>query len=270
MTLFETINFGVVQGMTEFLPVSSSGHLRLGQLWLQTTPPSLFFDIALHLGTLLAVVVVFRRSLWNLTWGLLRPGQGLWWHRPQGRQLGLLLLASVPTALIGLALEPLVEERLGLSAVGGLLLINGVILLFAKPLQGAPSDVGEEDQWALTWKGALLIGVAQGLAVLPGISRSGSTIVMGLAMGMSARAAATFSFLLSIPAILGAALLKSRDLESFEQGEILITVAGSLVAAVVGYLALVLLLALIKRAQFHHFSWYCFLIGAFALTTGLM
>ena len=270
MTLFETISFGVVQGLTEFLPVSSSGHLRLGQLWLETTPPSLFFDIALHLGTLLAVVAVFRRSLWNLAWGLLRPGQGYWWHRAQGRQLGLLLLASAPTAVIGLALEPLVEERLGLSAVGGLLFINGLILLSARSLQGGPADAAEEEQWSLTWKGALLIGIAQGLAVLPGISRSGSTIVMALAVGMNARAAATFSFLLSIPAISGAALLKVRDLGSFDQGEIFNTAAGSLVAAFVGYLALVLLLALIKRAQFHHFSWYCFFLGAVAFMGGFM
>jgi undecaprenyl-diphosphatase len=260
---------GVVQGGTEFLPISSSGHLRLGELLLEAKPPSLFFDVALHVGTLLATLLVFRGDIARL-FGELRPAPGESWLGTRGaRHLALLILGSLPTAVIGLLLEPLVEgSAITPSLVGALLLVNGAVLLSTRARKGhtdadeATQDAGE---WRISPALALLIGVAQGLAVLPGISRSGATIATALWFGVRSRTAAVFSFLLSIPAIAGALLLKAADVDTSDTAQLRAALIGALVAAVVGVACLRILLGVLRRARFHHFAWYCFALGGLAL-----
>ncbi len=266
MTAGEGVALGALQGATEFLPVSSSGHLSLAESALSVHPPSLFFDVALHLGTLVAVLIVFRGPLRQLLVGLLRRDRAAW------RGAGLLVLATLPTVAIALAARDLLEARLSPRVVGGLLVANGLMLVATSrapkgTAAGAGAGAGAADDggyWDMApWK-AVLIGVAQGIAVLPGISRSGSTISAALMLGVRPRAAATFSFLLSIPAILGAALLTAKDLATFDDAEVASAAIGALVAAAVGILALRLLLGMLARARFHHFGFYCVIVGAMA------
>lgn len=262
MTAGEGVLLGALQGATEFLPVSSSGHLSLAESALSVHPPSLFFDVALHLGTLVAVLIVFRGPLKQLVAGLLRRDRAAW------RGAGLLVLATLPTVAIALAARDLLEARLGPQVVGGLLVANGLMLVATsrapKPASAAGSGADDGGYWDMApWK-AVLIGIAQGVAVLPGISRSGSTISAALMLGVRPRAAATFSFLLSIPAILGAAVLTAKDLASFDDAELASAAIGALVAAAVGILALRLLLGMLARARFHHFGFYCVIVGAIA------
>ncbi|MBN1944068.1 MAG: undecaprenyl-diphosphate phosphatase [Bradymonadales bacterium] len=268
MTLIEAILLGAVQGITEFLPISSSGHLRLAEIWLDATPPSLFFDIALHLGTLLAVIVMFRRDLAILGKDLVGSGRGPWLDRIGVRQLGLIALACIPTGLIGVALRPVVSERPGISRVAFLLCANGLLLLSTWSAtvgrQRGFQQAGNA-HWGISWKAALGIGIVQGLAVLPGISRSGITIAAALWLGIAATPAATFSFLISIPAILGALVVESGDLSRLTSREIGQAMGGMVVAFALGLVCLFLLMAILKRARFHHFGWYCLGLGLVVL-----
>jgi undecaprenyl-diphosphatase len=254
---------GALQGATEFLPISSSGHLRLAQAALDAQPPSLLFDIALHVGTLVAVVIFFRHDLRALLVGLVPTGEGPWRAQPSVRALLALVVASVPTAILGLLLAPFLEEGVTVGLVGGLLLLNGLILLSTRGRGGGLDPIHGAD-WGIRPAVALLIGLAQGLAVLPGISRSGATIAMALLLGVSWRRAAVFSFLLSIPAILGALALKLGDAGTFA-GTGLSLGLGVLVALLVGLGCLVLLLRILSNARFHHFAWYCFALGLVGL-----
>lgn len=282
MTLLEAIILGVIQGATEFLPVSSSGHLVLGQHMLGLQEPQLLFDITLHVGTLISVMAFYRRDILDIIKGLLTSIKRLVTTRdlkqslePEGTKLALLvLLATLPTGIIGMLLKDLLEPEHGqrpISAmmVCGILIINGFILktnaYFAKRDQqtSAPEREGLLTRWRITPALALLIGVAQGVAVLPGISRSGMTITTALALRVDRAHAARYSFLLSIPAILGALVLKF-DLSLFAQGGAALIgtyIAGAIAASVVGYGCLILLTHMLKRAQFHHFAWYCWALG---------
>ena len=282
MTFLQAIFLGIIQGATEFLPVSSSGHLRLGQELLGLREPQLLFDIVLHVGTLLAVVIFYRRELVTLFRGLLAGVQGLAAGHgrqallePEGMRLAwLVLLATLPTGVLGLVLEKLLdppegaEPLIGPVAVCALLLVNGFILFanrFVAGREQAPRS-GRLVLWNVTPAVALAIGVAQGIAVLPGLSRSGLTITAALLLGVDRQYAARYSFMLMIPAILGALVLKF-DLDAFGAGghEVPLFLLGAAVAAVVGYGCLVLLTRLLERAQFHHFSWYCWAVGIVGL-----
>lgn len=210
----------VLQGVTEFLPVSSSGHLVLGSALFGTGDEDLLLDVVLHGGTLGTVLAVYRHELWGIAKdcvGLLR-GKG---DEHGGATLGgLVLLASVPTALIGFGLKGAVEGVLrGPGWVGGLLLLNGLILWSTRGaatrkehrIERNPEGEAPAKRWdvvGLNWKRALAVGVVQGVAVVPGISRSGSTIAAALWMGVRGEDAAKLSFLLSVPAVGGAVLLK--------------------------------------------------------------
>lgn len=288
MDLFQALGLGVLQGVTEFLPVSSSGHLRIVEQLLGVTEPDLLFDVVLHLGTLVAVFLVYRRDLWMLAadglraLGALLRGQG--WRAAlafEGARLLLLLgIASIPTGLIGLLLKRWVESPLfTLPVVGGLLILNGALLLLSRraPAGSPPSPPTPEAPtpalrlWNIGVSSALLVGVMQGVAVLPGISRAGMTITTALWLRVERQEAARYSFLLSIPAILGALVLNIPDAlaQPWEAEEIKLFGAGALASVVVGWLSLMFLLQLLRRASFHHFAWYCFGLGAAAVALGL-
>lgn len=276
MGFFEAILLAVVQGATEFLPISSSGHLVLGQTLLGISEPQLLFDIVLHVGTLLAVVIFYRDSIrdivvdsWKGGANVARSGDPRSFFEGEGaRVAALVVLASVPTALLGLGLERLIDPEGGeriitAHVVCGILILNGFILISHRWLQ--ERDVEHEGLltvWNVTLLGALFIGVAQGIAVLPGISRSGTTITAALLVGVTRTQAARFSFLLSIPAILGALVLKfDPSVLTGSTGSVFVFLLGALVAAGVGFLCLRLLVLLLERAQFHHFAWYCWAVG---------
>lgn len=283
MKVLEAALQGVLQAATEFLPVSSSGHLRLMRETLGfESSHDLLFDLSLHLGTLVAVFVVYRRSIWALLRGLLLPGVTSEERRSSWRLLGLLFIASLPTAVIGLFLARWVgSDTFGLQLVGGLLVLNGAVLWASRyfggdeaedPISASGGDALDARDAKLTVGQALLVGCAQGFAVLPGISRAGSTIVAALSLGVRRSSAAEFSFLLSIPAILGAFVVELATSEgSVGQGDTLaVYLWGATIAALVGMIALRILLRMLERANMHHFAWYCWAIGLLAIIYGAM
>ena len=270
MELYQGIILGIIQGLTEFLPVSSSGHLVLGQIFFGITESQLPFDISVHMGTLLAVLVVYAsdiRAILVSVFGFISKAVSL---KPMAHLLkedknlqlaGLILIGSIPTAFIGLILKQF-EHILFASEVlvGFMLILTGTILWTSKNFYFSKS---KKDGFSI--KKALIIGVGQGLAVIPGISRSGTTIALGMFLGLDRHNAAKFSFLLSIPAILGAQILSIKDM--INSGLVIdsITIYATIVSFITGLLALKLLLSLVHAGRFHLFAPYCWLIGSLVL-----
>jgi undecaprenyl-diphosphatase len=271
----EAVVLGVVQGLTEFLPVSSSGHLVLFQHLFGLVEPELLFDVCVHVGTLAAVLVVFYRDILNLLSTLVRlPGLAraeggvgaLFANHREFRLMVMIVLGCVPTAVLGVLFAKMAEQLFGtVWLVGAALMVTGTFLWFTKNQKTATRTIGQ-----MKLKDALLIGLVQGLAIVPGISRSGATISAALYLGVDRELAGRYSFLLAIPAILGALVL-GLDSEAFHTtvpaGTILL---GSLAAAVVGYLALVVLLKMVKKGQLHRFAPYCWLVGIMAITVSII
>lgn len=253
----------VLQGLTEFLPVSSSGHLRLVQHFFALEEPQTFIDLCLHFGTLIAVVWFYRESILRLVTSLFRREDA------SGRKVILLLVCgTIPTGLIGVGLGDWFEYQLSsLPWVGVWLCATGLMLWATRHSEG-----GKRKASSLRPFEAAVIGTVQGFAVLRGISRSGSTISVGLWMGLEREAAAEFSFLLSIPAILGAVLLKGLGDEhlAFSESELMPLVVCTGVSALVGYGALRLLVAIVRVGNLYRFAPYCWIIGGIALATGLV
>jgi len=270
---WKAVLLGAVQGATEFLPISSSGHLRLGEIALGLKEPALLFDIVLHVGTLLAVLGVLRAPAWRLIRAALRAlplllrGQvRAAWDDLDFRWVVFICLATVPTGLVGVLLGDLLDTAIDSpQAVGGMLLLNGALLYSARFVPTALAG-----SRPLDLPRALVVGVVQGLAVTRGISRSGSTISVALWLGVPRDDAAQFSFLLSVPAILGALVLE-LDPQQLTAGSIgpLAYALGFVAAALVGVLCLRLLLNLVRRGGFHHFAWYCWALGLAALIWGI-
>ena len=278
MTFLEAILLGILQGLTEFLPVSSSGHLVLAQHFLGLKEPLVFFDVMLHVGTLAAVLVVYREAIGKLvTGGLSALGAPQFWRHPRAtfhtsvalKFIWLILLGSIPTGIIAVVFKTQLEsffEEVGL--VSTMLILTGILLQLPR-LRKAKTESPDPSTAALkTWQ-APLIGIAQGCAIMPGISRSGTTISVALFLGIPAKTAAEYSFLLSIPAILGAVALKLRDL-----GDTTIPFhivgTGMLAAFIVGYIALRFLLAMLNRGKFSVFSYYCIALGLTSLLIALI
>jgi undecaprenyl-diphosphatase len=254
---------GVVQGITEFLPVSSSGHLVLFQQWLPPVGDHVAFDLVLHLGTLLPVLFVYRSELLAIPRDVV-AGEGPFLQRTGVRLLLLMFIGSVPTAIIGLVFQDVFEQLFANPvSVGVAFAVTGFVLFATRYMRQ-----GDATEGTTRWWQALVIGIAQGVAITPGVSRSGSTIAAGLLLGFKREFAARYSFLLSIPAIGGAFLLKAKDMEPAHVavGPLVI---GFFAAAISGYLALVLLLRLVKTGDFSRFAWYLWAIAAFALFLGL-
>ena len=257
MTFVQAVILGLLQGATEFLPVSSSGHLFLAQRLLGLTEPELAFDLLLHLGTLAAVVFFLRSEIVSILSSLGRRDP---WAAPSGwgrRDVGLAILASVPTAVIGFAFHHTVETGLSYWGIGARYLVLTLLLLLSSNLRFRhKADPDRIDGWE-----AVAIGVIQGLAVFPGLSRSGSTITLALLLGIAPMRAAKFSFLISLPAILGGALVTLKRGVSHLPGAVP-SVTGFLVALAVGYLALLLVERLVVRGRFNRFAPYTLALSA--------
>lgn len=263
---------GAIQGLTEFLPISSSGHLVLFQKLFGLHEAQLFFDVCLHIGTLIAVVAFFHREIQSLLASMVRfLSLGLK-RRLTFRRINedgamklamLIIVGSVPTAVIGLFLKGHADRIFAsVFLVGWMLLVTGLLLWATRRLRGEGRGIPE-----FTISMALLIGFVQGVAILPGISRSGSTIAVALFLGLNRPTAARYSFLLSIPAILGALLLSLRDLSGAAAFTPPVLI-GAATACVVGYLALALLVYIVNRGRMHLFAPYCWLAGLTALFFG--
>jgi undecaprenyl-diphosphatase len=244
----------LIQGVSEFLPISSDGHLVLAQQLMGLSGSHLALDVALHLGTLGAVVLVFRRDFWALVRRSLAGERA---------QLGALIIGSLPAAAVGIGFEELFEGLFASARAAALgLLATAVFLLLGERARArAPADGGAKP---VGWREALWIGCAQALAILPGVSRSGSTIATAFLCGVGSGEAARFSFLLSIPAVAGAVLLKVPELVEERQigPQVLLAV---LVSFGVGVLALRVLLAFLGRGAFRWCAAYCAIVGGLAL-----
>ena len=270
MEVYQGIILGIIQGLTEFLPVSSSGHLVLGQIFFGITQSQLTFDISVHVGTLLAVFVVYWSDILAMLASMAQFVAAAVSLKPVTEQVktdknlqlaGLILLGSVPTAAIGLVLKQF-EQVLFASTVlvGAMLMLTGTILWASRRYY-----TGEKNKKALGIKQGLLIGICQGLAVTPGISRSGTTIAAGMFLGLDRHTAAKFSFLLSIPAIVGAEILGILDMLKHGLAIDRVILYATLASFITGLVALKVLLKLVHSGRFHLFAPYCWLVGSLVL-----
>jgi undecaprenyl-diphosphatase len=304
MTWWEAALLGVIQGLTEFFPVSSSGHLVMGGAVLGLEVPGILFEVAVHVATLVSVLFVYRLRIWTLVRGCCGLEEESTW--PYVLKLAL---ATVPAAIVGFTMEDWFEARfddpvfagtmvlvtgsfvwssrwvreegrrafpfdwLPILLAAGISLLAGTIVPFIAVLAIEALIMGvsratASTEWRLepTWGGALLMGIAQSAAILPGISRSGSTVLAGMWRRIDPVAAAEFSFLMSIPAILGAAVLKIPDVAAEGTGiGAMPLLVGSLGAGISGILAISLFVALLRRQNFHAFAYYCWAVGALFL-----
>jgi undecaprenyl-diphosphatase len=254
--VFESIILGIIQGLTEWFPVSSSGHLVLFQNIFGVEVP-LAYDIYLHLGTLFVLFVFFWRDIFNIVKDVLLL------RKTENSRLGVLIIAgSVITAVVGFTFYDFFSSMFSnLLFVGIAFLITGVLLFLSGKVKIGRKNVG--------FVNSLFIGLAQGLALIPGISRSGSTISIGMISGVDRIKVAKFSFLLSIPAIVGASLIESisgyETIFPFLIENLLAVILGVVFSAVTGYICLSALMKIIKKGWFYYFSYYCFSIGLITL-----
>lgn len=271
--MMRALVLGAFQGLTEFIPVSSSAHLVLVPFLLRWPIPDLAFDVAVHLGTAAALLVYFARDLAGIAVGAVRSatGRGNADDRANVRLLGLLAVGSIPAAIAGILLEQTFEELftgreavddVGAPVTAGFLLVTAVLLWSAEAVYARRGSRGRGVS-EVTVIDAVVIGVFQAVAIAPGVSRSGATISAGVFRGLTREAAARFSFLLSLPAILGAALVALPDLPpGAELGPLL---AGAAAAAVVGFAAVAFLLRYLRTKTMRPFAVYCVALAAVAL-----
>ena len=250
MTLLEAIILGIVQGLAEFLPISSSGHLAVGQYLFGIDEGNLAFIIVVHVGTLIPVVIVYRKAIWELI------------KKPFQKMTYLLVIATAPAAIVAIFFEDAIEAALvSVSFIALGFIVTGIVLIGTDALRKAGKKSDE-----ITYPDAVLIGIAQAVAVFPGISRSGSTIAASLARGINREDAAKFIFLMSIPAILGALLIQiihiARGNLLLEDLDFMVLGAGFLASALSGYLAINFMLAAIKKAKLSYFAYYVLALAA--------
>lgn len=285
MSIWKAVILGLVQGFTEFLPVSSSGHLVLMKqiLGVDLESGGMFFDVMLHFGTLMAIVIAFWNDIHHLFTEAINmikeagANIGIFCFGGQSEKKSyyrivrssyrkyvlLILVSTIPTGIIGLLLMDLVEVSNEMVLVPACcLLVNSVFLLIADLVE--PGDRKPKD---VSYSSAVLIGVAQGISSLPGVSRSGTTITACLLCGFDKRFAVRYSFIMSIPAVLGAVVLEIVRMPALalSQTDILCCIVATLVAAVSGYLAIRFMISLIRNKRFKYFSIYCAVVGIAAL-----
>jgi undecaprenyl-diphosphatase len=263
MPYLEAVALALLQAFTEFLPVSSSGHLILAQqIFGGAVEVDILYDVLLHIATTAAVLVYLRRETMGLFRVLLGHGGGSagTFAGHERRALAYVLLANVPTGAIGLLIERfLVPYVTRPDVVGVMLMITGVLLF------GERARVRERDMAEMRGRDALAVGVIQGIAVLPGVSRSGSTITGGILLGLERDLAARFSLLISVPAIAVAAVLELAKVEDFGAVPVGPYLLGMLIAGLAGYLAIDLILRLVRARRFHVFAYYLWPLGALAI-----
>jgi undecaprenyl-diphosphatase len=270
--ILQAIVLGIVQGLTEWLPISSSGHLALVQLAMDLEVP-IFYDVILHIGTLAGVFAIYRRDIAGILRSTVAFGEGSSKRKsieeevakyPQGRRmLWLIILGTIPTGIIGLAFRSFFESSfydpvsiaVGFIITGALVLVTGLL----KPGQ---KKLGSAD--------AILIGIGQGISIFSSISRSGATLSAGLFRGVEREQLVRYSFLLSIPAILGAAAIDVVAMDEQQKAQLASIgaesyIAGAVVSAAVGYASIRILIKLVIKGKFYLFAFYCFAIGVATL-----
>ena len=275
MEVLKVIIMGLIQGLTEFLPISSSGHLAIFGNMLGWQDSGILFEVLLHVGTLAAVFAAFYKDIADLIKeGFLLVGRfflalagKIKWRQVLNNDkkyfVCYILLSMLPTAALGLLLKKTIEEAYTGTLIPGIgLLVTGAILLYTLKV-----PAGKKGEKEMTFGDALLIGTAQGIATLPGVSRSGSTIVTARVRGLTPELAVRFSFIMSIPAILGAVVLQIHDgaAESLSAGTLGLYLLGAAVAAVSGFLCIKWLLGIIRKGKLYYFAYYCFGMGVLAI-----
>ncbi len=282
MSLLQSVLMGLIQGLTEFLPVSSSGHLALFKILFNVnTDTGLLFDVMLHVGTLLAVCIVYYKDIihlirefigmvvdciYNLTVLIGKRGQGVYRHvihNGYRKFVMLVIVSTIPTGILGFVASDLVTAASEILFVPGICLIITAVLLFI--CDHVPE--GHKKPKQVSYANAFIIGICQGIASLPGISRSGTTITACTLSGFDRKFAVKYSFIMSIPAILGAMVLQLKDIGSatIDKSQIGIYAIGMLIAAVVGYICIKAMLMIVKKRKFTYFSIYCLIVGAISI-----
>lgn len=268
----QALILGIVQGLTEWLPISSSGHLALVQLAMNLEVP-IFFDIVLHFGTLAAVIGIYRRELLGILKSIKPIGKNdrdstgvkLMSIKRGRRYLLLIILGMIPTALIGVGFRSIFEESFySMWSIGLGFIVTGAMIFVTKFIDKGTNSIRNID--------AVLIGIGQGLSIFSSISRSGATISIGMFRHIERSELITFSFLLSIPAIVGAGLYDLVFADSVSQVEIYQIpiesyIIGTFTAAIVGYVSIKFLINIINKGEFYLFSFYCFLLGSLILVS---
>lgn len=285
MTIIQAILLGLVQGITEFLPVSSSGHLAIIQNAFHIqTDGGMLFDIMLHVGTLTAVIIIYRKDILKMILEALCMCVDLYQngetflhnkkhddalrykkivHNNYRKFVLLVIVSTIPTAIIGYAAKSLVSAASMTLLIPGIcLLLTGVLLLV--------SDIAEDGHKIpknVTYSNGFIIGICQGIATLPGLSRSGTTIAACLLSGFDRKFAVKYSFIMSIPAVLGAAILELKDIgkETVTFGLFGYYFVGAVIAGVVGYFCIKTMLIVVKKKKFKGFAFYCFAVGIFSI-----
>ena len=254
MEMASAIILGIIQGITEWLPVSSSAHLALANHFLGMGA-SVEFQVALNLGTLISLIAYMRNEIWRIMQGALKM------EKKTLYLIYLIILAGIPTAIIGFAGKTFFEGMFSdVKLISFALIITGILLLLTKFVKRKEGKISEPS--------AIASGIAQGIAVAPGISRSGSTISAALLLGVSPKEAAKFSFLIGLPAFLVASIIEIHQATSFN-ADFSIFAIGIIISAIVGYLSIGVLMRVLQEGKFHYFSYYCIALGliAFILST---
>jgi len=265
----KTLILGIIQGITEFLPISSSGHLVISEKLLGFDPPSIFFEILVHLGTLIAILIVFHKDIIKIklnAWQWIKDGFTTTKMDDDAktdlRMVLFIIIACIPTAIIGLVFKDQIEAIFhSAKLVGFTLIFTGFILIMSKVNQ----DRCYKKIKDMSGIEAFLIGIVQGIAILPGISRSGITISLGMMQKIDRQLAAKFSFYISIPAILGAVALKAFDITQADLAGFTVMIPGFLASIITGIFAIKLLLKHIQKGAFYMYSIWCFLMGILTL-----
>lgn len=271
MDILQAIIIGFVQGLTEFLPVSSSAHLVFAP-YLLGTESSLEFDTLLHIGTVVAVIAYFWNDIIHMLKSFISTladiprrkfREGL--QEDKYKKLAwMVIIGTIPAGLAGILFKDFFEGLFNnIPAVGVFLIITGILLYTSEMVSRKTNDKSSLKE--MTIKNSIIIGVAQAFAIAPGISRSGATISTGLFLGLERELAARFSFLLSIPAILGAALVQAKDITSLFDITTGATIAGVIAAAISSYLAIKVMLKLISERSLLVFAYYCWIVGPLAI-----
>ena len=256
LNLIEALALGVIQGLTEFLPVSSSGHLVLAQEFLMVNPPGVIVEIVLHIGTLCSIMVFYKMDLIDLLVGTFKGSAD------ELQTVGQIALATLPAVIGGLLLKDHLKMFFSGSFYTGIFLcMTGCILFLLK--------FREPNDNPIHYRTSIMIGVAQMIAILPGISRSGMTITAAILLGISGSVAFRFSFLLAIPVIVGAGILSISDVQQLNSQLLLPLFFGCAAAAVTGYAALKLLYSLVIKHKMWQFSIYCWTIGIIGIYFGV-
>lgn len=263
MEVFEAIILGIIQGLTEFLPVSSSGHLVIAKNLFGIETSNLSFEVAVHAATVLSTILVFRRDIWDLIKGCLK-----FKYNSQTEYILKILVSMIPVMIVGFFLKDFVENIFGsgLLIVGVALLVTAALLFFSDRVSGSSDKESKEnkDEKKLGYKEAFIIGLSQAVAVIPGLSRSGTTISTGLFLGVKREEIAKFSFLMVLIPILGEAFLEliSGGLSTEASGITTLSLAlGTLAAFISGFVACRWMINIVKKAKLKYFALYCLVVG---------